>query len=168
MIPSLGEDSEDARDTVISLTHPTFVYHHGRQRSRSFMDVNQLVGGGKDAIDFSDGSRERMPRRHSASIKLHVSIPPSRSVVGDISSPDDSSTPQSDSPQTPASIISPISGVVDLTKDVMTTSPFAVAHGGLSDIYLGEWHKRDTDTGEIEVVNVSRYILHLRLDSGFF
>ncbi len=86
------------------------------------------------------------------------SIPPSRSIVGTISSLDDSSTPQSDSPQTPASLISPISGVVDLTKDVMTTSPFAVAHGGLSDIYLGEWHRRDADTGGIEVVIVSQYL----------
>lgn len=155
MVPSIVEDLEDAHDTLVSLTHPGFSYQHGRQRSRSFMGVEERhLDSGKDVVLLSDGT-ERVLRRRSASIRLQLSIPPSRPIVRDVSSLDDSSPPQSESPQTPASIISPISGVVDLTRNVMTTSPYAEAHGGLSDIYLGEWHRRDEDTGEIEIVKVS-------------
>jgi hypothetical protein len=67
-------------------------------------------------------------------MRLHVSIPPLPVSQ--------ENTPQSDSPETPASTLtSPIAGVVDLTKDVTTVSKYAVAQGGLSDIYVGEWHR---------------------------
>jgi hypothetical protein len=71
-------------------------------------------------------------KRSAPQMRLQVSIPAS-------SAPQEN-TPQSDSPQTPASTLtSPIAGVVDLTKNVTTVSKYAVAHGGLSDIYVGEW-----------------------------
>ena len=71
-------------------------------------------------------------KRSVPQMRLQVSIP--------ASSTSQENTPQSDSPETPASTLSsPIAGVVDLTKNITTVSKYAVAHGGLSDIYVGEW-----------------------------
>lgn len=73
-----------------------------------------------------------LPLRAESLPRLHVSIPTFKAP-----SHSDSATPQSESPLTPASLSSPIAGVVDLTNRVKTTSSGPVAHGGLSDIYKG-------------------------------
>lgn len=49
---------------------------------------------------------------------------------------------QSETPETPASLSSPIVGIVDLTTYVKTISPVPLCHGGFCDIYLGEWERR--------------------------
>lgn len=41
--------------------------------------------------------------------------------------------------------------VVDLTGQIETLSPHAFAHGGFSDIHMGQWARR-TDAGQIETV----------------
>ncbi|KAF8154935.1 hypothetical protein B0H34DRAFT_544357 [Crassisporium funariophilum] len=88
------------------------------------------------------------PKRSAPQMRLHLSIPIAPSAAPD------SSTPQSDSPETPASANSPIAGVVDLTNHVKTISSCAMAQGGLSDIYKGEWYRIDTNNEghKIEVV----------------
>jgi len=75
--------------------------------------------------------------------RLHVSIPTFKTPL-----PSDSVTPQSESPETPASLSSPIAGVVDLTNRVKTVSSGPVAHGGLSDIYKGV--RYSSNSGEDE------------------
>ncbi|KAF8869271.1 hypothetical protein BD779DRAFT_763646 [Infundibulicybe gibba] len=52
-------------------------------------------------------------------------------------------TSSSDSPETPASLSSPIVGVVDLTRAIRTISSSSVAAGGFSDIYEGEWERHN-------------------------
>jgi hypothetical protein len=74
-----------------------------------------------------------LPLRVESIPRLHVSIPTFKAPL-----PSDSATPKSESPLTPASLSSPIAGVVDLTNRVKTISSGPVAHGGLSDIYKGE------------------------------
>ncbi|KAK7457133.1 hypothetical protein VKT23_010433 [Stygiomarasmius scandens] len=61
----------------------------------------------------------------------------------------ESSISTTPSPETPASLSSPIVGVVDLTKHVKTTSNEPEFHGGYSDIYCGEW-EREFDPPETE------------------
>lgn len=78
-------------------------------------------------------------------MRLQLSIPARRSIhLVDTKSADVDAGSEStaDSPviSTPSSSVSsPISGVVDLSAHVTTTSSYAVAHGGLSDIYMGQW-----------------------------
>lgn len=145
------EEAEDTQDTLISLRRPSSLYKHGRQRSMSLMDAHQMT--------FSDG--KYLSDRSVFTRRLHLSIPPSRPPP-DTALCEDTGTPQSESPQTPASITSPIAGVVDLTKDVTTTSTYSVAQGGLSDIYLGEWHHFNDITGSKEVVQVCRSLLNFK------
>ncbi|THU98775.1 hypothetical protein K435DRAFT_521449 [Dendrothele bispora CBS 962.96] len=80
---------------------------------------------------------------------LSSDLPASHSATSQSESPPSSdrlfghahSESQSTTPETPASLSSPIVGVVDLTKNVRTTSTGPDFHGGYSDIYCGEWEK---------------------------
>lgn len=97
--------------------------------------------------------------RSTPQLRLQLSIPATR--VQHLSSDIISSTSQEDTPQsangpdTPVSTTSPgVAKVVDLTKNITTTSVYAVAHGGLSDIYTGDWHRTDSENGKTEVVAV--------------
>ncbi|KAF8896752.1 hypothetical protein CPB84DRAFT_1208283 [Gymnopilus junonius] len=114
-------------------------------------DLQTILGGSLYPLPRGDGLRS--PASHSQ-IRLQLSIPSfvaRTSVLKDNSPQTDGSTPQSESPETPASVSSPIAGVVDLTKDVVTTSQEPVAQGGLSDIYLGEWYRSmDDDEGGMQ------------------
>jgi serine/threonine protein kinase len=99
-------------------------------------------------------------KRSAPQMRLQVSIPSSNAKPSPLT---EGNTPQSESPETPASVTSPIAGVVDLTKSVTTTSKYAVAHGGLSDIYLGEWHRteNEAEAGEMKVVVVAIKLLRI-------
>lgn len=68
-------------------------------------------------------------------------------------------TPLSESPETPSSTSSPITGVVDLTKYIRLVSNTVVAHGGLSDIYKGEKCGGPSVTGGDAVGDTDRPIL---------
>jgi len=110
----------------------------------------QVIHGSRTMIDLGQGDslvtglatlyNQNLvsERRSIPQMRLHLSIP-ALPVSQE-------STPQSDSPETPVSTLtSPIGGVVDLTKNVTTVSKYAVAQGGLSDIYIGEWHRPTED-----------------------
>lgn len=84
-----------------------------------------------------------LPLRVEPIPRLHVSIPTFKAPL-----PSDSATPQSESPLTPASLSSPIAGVVDLTNRIKTISSGPVAHGGLSDIYKGERYSSGSGVDE--------------------
>ena len=128
--PRIVDHAEEYDDDGSSLS-PLIPFSRTIRRSRTTADLSQgdsLVGG------FADLYSPKLvsPKRSIPQMRLHVSIPAS-------SAPQEN-TPQSESPETPASTLaSPIGGVVDLTKNVTTVSKYAVAHGGLSDIYVGEW-----------------------------
>lgn len=66
-------------------------------------------------------------------------------------------------PETPHSLTSPELRVVDLTKCVKTISKEAEAHGGFSDIYIGEWERvhdpEKNESGGSTVMTVRRCVL---------
>lgn len=97
-----------------------------------------------------------LPKRSAPHLRLRVSIPepPPTTAPSSIS-------PQSESLETPVSLSSPIAGVVDLTKDVKTISTFAVAQGGLSDIYKGEWYQLVEDDCDGESKEIVVPVCHL-------
>uniref|UniRef100_A0A8H8CJE6 Protein kinase domain-containing protein n=1 Tax=Psilocybe cubensis TaxID=181762 RepID=A0A8H8CJE6_PSICU len=104
--------------------------------------------------------------RSTPQLRLQLSIPAAatQKLGLDInSSVSQEETPQSEcGPETPVSTTSPgVAKVVDLTKDITTTSVYAVAHGGLSDIYTGNWHRTSSDTGETEVIAVAIKVLRI-------
>jgi hypothetical protein len=155
MIPSIHvEDAEEIDDQVTHLIIPAHFAFHGRRRSKTIVEFgSRTLNGEQPGHDYlPDGISDKLVRRRSAPLRL--SIPTAPVVVN--STVDEETTPQSESPQTPASITTPIAGVVDLTKDVTTTSKFAVAQGGLSDIYMGEWYRTNVDGGAKETLIVSR------------
>lgn len=130
---------------------------------------------------FDNGQSPNIPgrlfteiNRSAPQIRLQLSIPKARGQHPsfDTSPSTQEDTPQSEfGPETPVSTSSPgIAKVVDLTKSVTTKSVYAVAHGGLSDIYTGEWHRTDAGTGEAKVVAVStsRYIVLLMVTRHTF
>lgn len=126
--PQILDDTEDYDEDGSSLS-PLMPF--SIRKSRTMIDLAQgdsLVDGSANLYSPKLVSQ----RRSVPQMRLQVSIP--------ASSTSQENTPQSDSPETPASTLSsPIAGVVDLTKNITTVSKFAVAHGGLSDIYVGEW-----------------------------
>jgi hypothetical protein len=156
MIPSIHvEDAEEIDDQATQLIIPAHFAFHGRRRSKTIVEFgSRTPDGGHDYL--SDGISDKLVRRRSAPLRLSIPVAP---VVIN-TTVDEETTPQSESPQTPASITTPIAGVVDLTKDVTTTSKFAVAQGGLSDIYMVEWYRTNNDGGEKETLIVSRYNYH--------
>ena len=124
-----------------------------RPKSRTMSDLSPLHSLDKDLFSLNASPLRpypAIPRRSPPHQSLQVFIP------GVAPTTSRSLSPQSESPETPVSLSSPISGVVDLTKYVKTISTFAVAQGGLSDIYKGEWDQsgRDCDDGSKEVVVV--------------
>lgn len=134
--PQIFDDTEEYDDDG-SLLSPLIPFSRTIRRSRTMIDLAQedsLVGGLANLCSPKLVSQKRSVPQ----MRLQVSIPAS-------STPQEN-TPQSESPETPASsLASPIGGVVDLTKNVTTVSKFAVAHGGLSDIYVGEWLRTTED-----------------------
>ncbi|PPR05804.1 hypothetical protein CVT26_010154 [Gymnopilus dilepis] len=156
-LASPGEDENDS-----ALSHLSVL-----QRPRARTMIDSRPGRMADHSAIQGGSLYPLPKGSSSrspppQMRLQLSIPPLLSKSGSITA---GSTPQSESPETPASVTSPIAGVVDLTKYVATTSKEAVAHGGLSDIYLGEWHRTEESwvAGEKEVVrklNREVYVWH--------
>ncbi|PPQ92469.1 hypothetical protein CVT25_009734 [Psilocybe cyanescens] len=121
---------------------------------------------------FDNGQSPNIPgrlfteiNRSAPQIRLQLSIPKARGQHPsfDTSPSTQEDTPQSEfGPETPVSTSSPgIAKVVDLTKSVTTKSVYAVAHGGLSDIYTGEWHRTDAGTGEAKVVAVAIKVLRI-------
>ena len=130
--PQIVDHSEECDDDGSSLS-PLIPFSQTIRGSRTMVDPSQgdsLVGGLANLYN----PRLVSPQRSITQMRLHVSIP--------ASSTSQENTPQSESPETPASTLaSPIGGVVDLTKNVTTVSKYAVAHGGLSDIYVGEWRR---------------------------
>ncbi|KAF9550050.1 hypothetical protein CPC08DRAFT_326183 [Agrocybe pediades] len=127
---------------------------HGRKRSRTMVDLDPTrlyVPGTSPSIHGMRNLRRSVS--HMRLGRLQLSIPSAETPATPRSAESlesESETPQTaeSSPEleTPATrLASPIAGVVDLTKHITTTSAYAVAHGGLSDIYLGEWHRGDED-----------------------
>ena len=96
-----------------------------------------------------------LPLRAESIPRLHVSIPTFKAP-----SHSDSATPQSESPLTPASLSSPIAGVVDLTNRVKTISAGPVAHGGLSDIDKGERYSSGSGEDEGDETILVRILDH--------
>lgn len=159
MIPSIQiEDAEEIDDQPTHLIIPAQFNFQGRRRSKTIVEfVSRTLDGEQQDHDYlSDGSSDKVVRRRSAPLRLSIPVAP---VVIN-AAVDEETTPQSESPETPASITTPIAGVVDLTKHVATTSKFAVAQGGLSDIYMGEWYRTNGDGGEKETLIVGRYNHH--------
>lgn len=100
------------------------------------------------------------------SVRLHLSIPKRPELPLTIDGATDTdlfsgSDSTEDSPviSTPTSSAtsSPISGVVDLSAHVSTTSAYAIANGGLSDIYTGIWTSTGGNGGAGENIPVSTY-----------
>ncbi|TFK31104.1 hypothetical protein BDQ12DRAFT_319570 [Crucibulum laeve] len=93
----------------------------------------------------------RLPRKPSAAqLSLRLAIPS-----------DDYSPQSSNSPETPATLSSPITGIVDLTRYLKTHSSSPVAQGGLSDIYKGEWERQSEEDGRKESVLVAIKLLRV-------
>ena len=124
-----------------------------RPRSRTMINLGQSHALDGEPFSLHSGSlhprRVVLPRSSTPHLRLQVSIPGVLPTLAPRSL-----SPQSESPETPLSLSSPIAGVVDLTKDVKTISTFAVAQGGLSDIFKGEWYQRYCDGGRNEEVIV--------------
>ncbi|KAF8953878.1 hypothetical protein BDZ97DRAFT_572314 [Flammula alnicola] len=139
---------------------PLLPFHQILRRSRTIMDLREpddtrTVDG--IVSPYSGVFHSRVaPRRSAPQMRLQVSIPASATA-----NTAEEITPQSDSPETPASVTSPIAGVVDLTRSVTTTSRYAVAQGGLSDIYMGEWHRAVDDAGVGEKITVAIKLLRV-------
>ena len=148
-LASPGEDENDSALSHLSVLQRPRARTMIDSRSGRMADLSAIQGGSLYPLPKGSSSRSPPPQ-----MRLQLSIPPLLSKSGSITA---GSTPQSESPETPASVTSPIAGVVDLTKYVATTSKEAVAHGGLSDIYLGEWYRTEESwvAGEKEVVRVS-------------
>jgi hypothetical protein len=130
-----------------------------RPRSRTMSDLSLLHSLDNDLFSLNASPLRpypAIPRRSPPHQFLQVSIP-------GVAPTTPRSLSSSESPETPVSLSSPISGVVDLTKYVKTISTFAVAQGGLSDIYKGEWDQsgRDCDDGSKEVVVVCHLSFNL-------
>lgn len=129
-----------------------------RPRARTTIGLGQSHTLDRGVFFYASSLRPQqvVPQRSAPHLRLQVSIPGLA-----LTTAPSSVSPQSESPQTPVSLSSPIAGVVDLTKHVRTISTFAVAQGGLSDIYKGEWYQseRECDGGSKEqvVVPVSRF-----------
>lgn len=126
-----------------------------RPRSRTVTNVDQPQSLDRELYSLYASSLRPQQviatQRSAPHLRLHLSIP------GGSPSSSSSISPQSESPSTPLSLSSPIAGVVDLTKHVKTISMDAVAQGGLSDIYKGEWCQSGMDCdvgGSAEVVVV--------------
>ncbi|KAJ3517678.1 hypothetical protein NLJ89_g352 [Agrocybe chaxingu] len=141
-----------------------------RSRTRALTIVTSPEGMQQDAQSDYGPIQYRRPYQSLQSVSTRLSAPNLRIEVRPqirITSPSpppgpESATPQSESPATPASTLnSPIAGVVDLTKYVTTVSAYAVAQGGLSDIYKGEWYKRDPEDGGEKVVVVAIKLLRI-------
>jgi len=130
---------------------------HGRRRSNTAVDFDRSRLQVQGMLPAIQGWPTNLRRSisHMRLGRLQVSIPFSNNTQASSTTPvsPEVYTPQTSesSPEleTPATLGSPIAGVVDLTKSVTTTSPYAVAHGGLSDIYLGEWRRMDEDLAEV-------------------
>lgn len=62
----------------------------------------------------------------------------------------------SSKPETPASLSSPSTGIIDLTQHVTTLDESPVTAGGFSDIHRGEWTRygSDDDEGERKIETV--------------
>lgn len=125
-----------------------------RPRSRTMINLGEC-----HALEPSSRSLRSQQVVIPSHLRLQVSIP----GVLHTATPD-SLSPQSESPETPLSLSSPIAGVVDLTKHIKTISTFAVAQGGLSDIYKGEWYQSERDcegeSKEAIVVPVCPFCFH--------
>ncbi|KAF8805661.1 hypothetical protein BYT27DRAFT_7192255 [Phlegmacium glaucopus] len=129
-----------------------------RPRARTMTDLNQSRSLGRELDPFYLCPQQVViPRRSAPHLRLQLSIPGAPPTASS------SISPQSESPETPASLSSPIAGVVDLTKHVKTISTYAVAQGGLSDIYKGEWHQSEMgcDGENKEVVVVAIKLLRI-------
>lgn len=112
-----------------------------RRHSVSTMEVEMSVISKISSAHLAPSRQSRSaspsaPRRLVASPTLQLVIP---SI--DKAEAQRASSSNYESPVTPASLTSPITGVVDLTRSVRTISSSPVAHGGLSDIYKGEWDR---------------------------
>jgi len=64
------------------------------------------------------------------------------------------------------SLAFPVDGVPDLTGEVTTTFPHALAHGGFSDIYCGEWSK--TTRGNVETRPVRDRLMYFLFNNIIF
>jgi len=133
---------------LLQASYPTRNYAQQRMsNSRNIFDVSQ-PGEYRDMFGSPSRVLQEEPRPlplhhvlafRSTAPQLRIVVP--TAVPSAPSSNSDASTPQLDSPETPASLAS-IAGVVDLTQNITTISTYAIAQGGLSDIYKGHWHQR--------------------------
>ncbi|KAF4585151.1 hypothetical protein EYR40_001988 [Pleurotus pulmonarius] len=111
-------------------------------------------------------------RRESISMKESNSVRPSPADLPQLSIPSPRTltvsarrlgTPKT--PETPHSLTSPELRVVDLTKCVKTISKDAEAHGGFSDIYMGEWERvhdpEENESGSSTVITVAVKLLRV-------
>ncbi|KAF8054346.1 hypothetical protein FPV67DRAFT_1682643 [Lyophyllum atratum] len=87
---------------------------------------------------------ERQPGRPSHHTLPHLCIP-THGHTSESITPDTSETV---TPSTPASISSPIAGVIDLTSSIQTLNESPVTTGGFFDIYKGEWTREATRSGK--------------------
>lgn len=112
-----------------------------RPRSRTMIDLGHSHSLDRELYSLRARTPQQViiPKHSAPHLRIQVSIP------GAPPTPPSSITPQCESPETPVSLSSPIAGVVDLTKHVKTISTYAVAQGGLSDIYKGEWYQSERD-----------------------
>ena len=133
--------------------------HTLRTMDRSQQGIDNFVG----SIDSTHTFRSTSQHPHAFvgrafAPQLRILVPTGTAALPATPSSSNTSattsSPPSDTPHTPSSATSPIAGVVDLTKNVTTISKDVAAHGGLSDIYKGEW-RRVRDCG-IEIVPVRR------------
>ncbi|KAL0959123.1 hypothetical protein HGRIS_014417 [Hohenbuehelia grisea] len=112
-------------DTTLRATNPRLRFH---TFSGTSMDRLWPLPRPASLKNLQDEALETGTRQMPSGLP-QLSIPPSLPAV------------VIESPETPASLSSPVVGVVDLTKRIRTRSKDPLMHGGFSDIYMGEWEQ---------------------------
>lgn len=167
----------DTNDTVISINDhttqrllqhtpdaPELLPQHLPSRSEDMVKLLPPSHPSSDSefsprkVPIAKRSYQRLPHLQLPSASVRSSDKTSQKALEPTSSPEsptststiETLTSTYSTPETPVSLSSPIVGVVDLTRNITTTSSGPVSHGGCSDIYQGELELTAPDGGAKE------------------
>ena len=147
-----GFGIEEKDDSPIAIPNGGFVH--------AYDDAGQCVLNLQDDYSSPDHSLVYLNPQRLKSKPSHQLLPSLSIPHHLITPPTSSGTPES---ETPASLSSPLVGIVDLSRSVKTTESAPVTHGGFSDIYKAEWERTiSEDDGSTKVVLVPVCIFLLR------
>ncbi|RDB31079.1 putative serine/threonine-protein kinase drkC [Hypsizygus marmoreus] len=110
-------------------------------RENVSLPVRELEARLHDHVQFSKNRQvtSTMEAPPTVASPSGMSSKPTPHTLPHLSIPSDIHRNEGITPDTPASLSSPITGVVDLTKSVKTLNSSPATTGGFSDIYRGEW-----------------------------